>query len=422
MKIKSKFKFLSKLAAVAAAAVVPATASAVQGDADLLSILVKKGTLTAEEANEIKKSSAVAPVFVEQGNPVIRISGKFQGQYEYLYVNGLEGVDGSATVSKFIPRRVILTFKTDEKRDWGAQLSFDFILPHKMSVTYMWKRVETSYAKGEFRFGYVKSNFNVEEYMSPFNLYCVERSIATYYWGGPKNARRLGLASFHTGAYWLGKSQIVDGLNYVLGVSNAKNYEISQIDSDNAPNLYFAVSQKLDFDDVKILLGVNLGWGADANGYAANSSTAGMWGANPYASLDWNALRAMAEFLVSGVDEGRNLDGSYGRQFPVGLNAMVEYKFDIGEFGKLAPAFRFTYLDTDGRGVTPSDGLRHTKNIAGDSPYKRATGYYGGVNWYLHGNNLKFMLGYEYTHFDGGAYGAHEAEENSVRSMVQVLF
>ena len=222
MKIQSKFKFLSKFAAVAAAAFLSATAWAA-GDADLLAILVKKGTLTAEEANEIKKSSVEAPVFVERGSPVISISGKFQGQYEYLYVNGLEGVDGSATVSKFIPRRVILTFKTDEKRDWGAQLSFDFILPHQMSVTYMWKRVETSLAKGEFRFGYVKSNFNVEEYMSPFNLYCVERSIATYYWGGPKNARRLGLASFHTGAYWLGKSQIVDGLNYVLSVSNAKN-------------------------------------------------------------------------------------------------------------------------------------------------------------------------------------------------------
>ena len=101
---------------------------------------------------------------------------------------------------------------------------------------------------------------------------------------------------------------------------------------------------------------------------------------------------------------------------------MVEYKFDIGEFGKIGPAFRFSYLDTDGRGVSPSDVIRQSVNVSGDTPYLRVKSFYFGLNWYIRGDNLKVQSGYEYAHFDGGVGGAHGLDVNWFRTQVQVLF
>lgn len=405
------------------------TATAQTYDSQLLDKLVANGNLSYSESTEIKKLSAEVPVIESNPEALLRISAKMQTQYEYINADCLNGTaqDCSSTINKFIVRRMILTFNSDNKREWGTRLSFDFILSNKMSITYIWHRMDNELLKGELRMGYLKTNFCYEENMSPFKLYAVERSIATYYWGGPRNARRLGFASFMTGAYWFGKSQSVDGLKYGCGVSNSENYQLG-FDSisngqNNTPNLWTSSSYVFNIEKAKFTVGLNLGWGADANKTAQNS-TASIWGANPYISFNMGSTRAMSEFLVSGVDSGKTVDSQYKHQFPMGVNFAIEHKFDIGEFGKLAPVFRFTYLDTDGRGVTPSDGLRHTCNVSGDKAYTRARSFYCGVNWYLNGNSLKVQAGYEFSHFMGGSAmeASHALDANSVRSQIQILF
>lgn len=423
-----KYKTLATAAAAMAAAFVPQFATA-QSDARILDALVSKGLLEKAEADDLKKGMAEIPVVETPTDTFLRISGKMQSQYEYIYADCTDGAvaDSSASVSKFIIRRMILTFNSDNKRDWGTQLSFDFILPNQMSVTYLWKRVDCNFVKGEFRFGYVKPNFCFEENMSPFKLYCVERSVATYYWGGPRkgSARKLGFASFMTGAFWYGESREIRGLKYAFAATNSDNYKVGYESisdgSDNAPNVWASSSYATDIGGVKTTFGLNLGWGSAANKTGRYCATA-MYGANPYITLDWGALRTYAEFIITKADGAKCLDGSYDSQLPFGLNYMVEYKFDIGEFGKIGPAFRFSYLDTDGRGVSPSDVIRQSVNVSGDTPYLRVKSFYFGLNWYIRGDNLKVQSGYEYAHFDGGVGGAHGLDVNWFRTQVQVLF
>lgn len=48
---------------------------------------------------------------------------------------------------------------------------------------------------------------------------------------------------------------------------------------------------------------------------------------------------------------------------------------------------------------------RKAPNLTGDGNGERYHAAYFGLNWYLHGNKLKFMAGGEYAHMDGGSNG-----------------
>ncbi|PWL69115.1 MAG: hypothetical protein DBY30_01335 [Verrucomicrobia bacterium] len=58
--------------------------------------------------------------------------------------------------------------------------------------------------------------------------------------------------------------------------------------------------------------------------------------------------------------------GGCGRQFSVGANFAVEYKFGVGEFWRIAPVFRLAYLDTDG-------GASCRRTVCGRAPTCAAT-------------------------------------------------
>ncbi len=398
----------------------------------MLEILTSRGILTQAEASGIAKEMSAIPVAYSQKS-IWRFSAKLQFQHVYMVSNLTSGVasDSSHEQNGFIPRRVITTFNADYDNGWGGQLSFDFILPHNMSITYLYKNIDTNYVTGQFRMGYVKSNFCQEENQSPFQLYCTERSIATYYWGGPRNDRRLGFGSFYTGCFWLGKSQSIKDLNYGFGVTNSENYQlgISSLNgggTDNAPNLWANVYYVVKFEDKsKLTLGLNTGYGDQANKNPPEATS--IWGANPYLRYEANDYRCAAEFLISGVEEGRVVAGKYEDAVPFGLNLMGEYIFDI-PVGRLGFALRYTYLNTDGRGVTAADGLRKCVDLKDPSGnklvFKEAQGFYGGLNWYIMGNSLKLQLGYEFSQFWGSVNSApaRKLDVSSLRTEIQMLF
>lgn len=271
-------------------------------DAALLSKLAERGTLGVSEVSEIKKLSARIPAVAPSMQRPLRVSAKMQAQYEYISAECLEGgaEGGDSAVGKFIIRRMILTVNSDKNLDWGAQLSFDFMFANKTSITYLWRKIDAEPLKGELRIGYIKPNFCFEENMSPFDLYAVERSVATYFWTGPRNARRLGFGSFMTGAYWFGEPREIRGLRYALGVSNSENYRLgfNSVSGGNAPNLWLSSSYSFDCFGAKADVGGNFGWGADADKTSSGPS-AGMWGANPYVSVRLGGMRAMSEFLAA---------------------------------------------------------------------------------------------------------------------------
>ena len=84
---------------------------------------------------------------------------------------------------------------------------------------------------------------------------------------------------------------------------------------------------------------------------------------------------------------------------------------------------RWSWIDTDGRGIKMSDGIR---NANANSTYNAGQSVYVGVNWYIVGNDLKFQMGYEWAQLngvkDGAASVAQHSEANAVRAQIQVLF
>ena len=107
---------------------------------------------------------------------------------------------------------------------------------------------------------------------------------------------------------------------------------------------------------------------------------------------------------------------------PMGVNVGIEYKFDIGEFGAIAPTVRYSWIDTDGRGIKVSDGVR---NAYGETSFDRGQSIYAGLNWYINGNALKFQIGYEYAKLEGSptdSSAVQSAVANAVRAQMQVLF
>ena len=390
----------------------------------MLETLVTKGMLSADEALEVKKLSAAidAPVSTPYNDNTISIYARFQMQYAYLTTNG-DSDTFATSKNTFMMRRVIFGLATDPSKSYGAKLSFDFIFDNKVSISYLYKNIDTDYIKGRLRFGYLKPDFGMEEVTSSFNLYAIERSIATNYWCGPRNARKLGQGSFMTGLFWYGDVRQVKGLHYFCAVTNSENYKLggesSLLKEHNSPDVFGGVSYDFaPFDSAKITLGANVMYGNDADKTAIDN-TAAIFGVNPYLRFDYKGVRVLTEFLMSHSDCGRKMNSSYGVETPMGMNFCVEKKFAAGAFGKIAPVFRFTYLDTNGRGVSPSDGLRK----AGlGTAFDRARGFYFGANWYVSGDNsLKVSAGYEYSQFMGSNSG-QDAYANTFRMQIQTRF
>ena len=112
---------------------------------------------------------------------------------------------------------------------------------------------------------------------------------------------------------------------------------------------------------------------------------------------------------------------------PQGFNVGAEYKFDIGEFGAIAPTVRYSALFTNGRGVKISDAMSSAPSIksGGTDFYNNAQSVFAGVNWYIDGNNVKFQLGYEWAEFYGNPSDASansRAYVDAVRAQMQILF
>jgi phosphate-selective porin len=81
---------------------------------------------------------------------------------------------------------------------------------------------------------------------------------------------------------------------------------------------------------------------------------------------------------------------------------------------------RYTYVDSDGRGVNISDGTRSAPS--GGTMDKMSEWFIGG-NWYIKSNDVKFQLGYIHSESkDIVTGGTAKAQADGVRSQMQVNF
>lgn len=410
-------------------------ALAQDGDMDMLRALERKGILTAQEASDIAKEYSKVPVVVSEKNRMFSISGCLQFQYAHLATDGRSGIASDDYICKsgFMPRRVIATFKADMENGWGAQASFDIILPHCMSSTFIYKKIDNAYLDGQMKAGYFKPNMCVEEYTAATKLTCISRSLATNYWTGTYGGanRKLGFGGFMTACCWYGKSRQINGLDYAFGLSNSQNYELDMFDmvddgGDNCPDFWFSASQTFSFDFGTVKVGLNGGYGPEANKLNPMNASA-MWAVNPYLQVKGKNWNLLAEFLSAGIEDGKKMaDGKYNYAMPIGLNFIFEYLFET-QFGKIGPVFRYAYLNTDGRGTTIGESLRRAPDASMTRVFRNAQAFYLGVNWYLRGDDLKVQFCYEFGQFSGAPSNAPEndlqvEDAQTFRVQIQMLF
>ena len=107
-----------------------------------------------------------------------------------------------------------------------------------------------------------------------------------------------------------------------------------------------------------------------------------------------------------------------GDTCPYGIMVMPSYTFDIGEWGKLEPIFRFAYLNTDGGGVAEGNVLANATSLNGY--YNNVITYYIGVNWYINDHATKVMFGAERLRFYDSPIGTRAKEGKAYMCGIQL--
>ena len=417
-----------------------ASLTSVAQDKATLDLLVSKGLITREDADKVSKNETrISVVARNKDTKKIQLSGLVQTQYEWVDTRASAPVTRDAVSRNgFAARRLFLGIHGELGHGFTAGVVADFAASgpeHAKFLNDAWiaKDFDGEYIKGRLMAGYNKVQFGYEENMSATALVGIERSVASrYFVDQAKNGSgNVGFGSRYTGLFWKGEVRQIEGLEYGFALTNSQNFSLrpsADSNFDNSLNMWANVLYKGKADIFGSLLayktGVNFGYGNGANPTFNGATQNGeIWGVNPYLELQWQGLRLWSDFIITGIEHGRN-NGTENAT-PFGFNIAFEYKFDIGEFGAIAPAFRYSYLDTDGRGVRPSDGVFGASNPDPSGLYNNAHTVYLGLNWYIIGNALKLQAGYEWARFEGSPAsesGPKKADANAFRMQMQVVF
>jgi len=443
---------------IAAAAIT--SVSAFGQDKATLDLLVKKGLITAEEraktldeAAKARLASGLNKVFVKEDNAKrLTFAGRVQTQWEsigYSETTATGTVEGIDT-NNVLMRRAYLGFKADIGEGISAELVYNFAdnsdagvsSPPTVRAGAFDKVIFTHDSSlGKFDLGYQKVQWGLEENTSSSKLFTVERSLVTRYWAEAENARRTGFGARHVGLHYSNKL-VLDAagtLEYGAALVNAKQgYNTTGI-NDFGTYANVAYTYKIT-DTNRHTVGVN--WGKNADVAASNAVTNfggsldEISGFNPYFKSQFDKLVIQGEMQTTNVDQKVATSAAIGgaERDPTGYNLILAYKFTDAIEGVV----RYSYLDTDGRGIRASDGFRDTTMINAatgatlSGTYNKASSYYVGVNYYFVDHNAKICFGYEKGQlkdtFSYNADGsittnsANKADVDAFRLQAQVLF
>ena len=414
----------SKRAAVLAAGLLLSFAplAPAQDSTAILNALVRKGVLTQAEAEEIraeaKEASAAVPVpAVPAAKSVTRLSlgGRLQGQFAGISTD-IAGADDPAATQHFLLRRVYLTAKASLGSDWSATMTYDFAGGFFDAAFVQWKQPDFSIDAG-----LRKVNLGFEERLSSGSLKAIERSGVTRYFVEDNNGRRLGGGGYRVGLFFDGQK---DNFFYGAAVTNPEravsfsSAASAGSASTNQPALWANAGYNGKFDGGTYVVGGGIGFLPDQGGRASSAPFGVGTGHDltvysVYTDITVGAFGLAAEYLRADVERGRSPTQN---AIPQGFWIQPSYKFTEAFEG----VFRYSFLDSDGRGVNLSDGVR---SAPGGGTMDQLTELYAGGNWYIKGNDLKLQAGFVYGKSEDTITGGPaEAESKGVRSQLQLNF
>jgi phosphate-selective porin len=395
----------------------------------LLNVLIRKGVLTNQEAEDIRAELVVennvvpARVFAG-GKSTDRLSVGMRMQLQYANLDtDIRGVAiGPPATDHFFTRRMYLTLKAG-LGTWGAVMTYDFAGGSYDDAFVEWK----ANADLSFNFGLRKVNVGYEERASSGNLKSIERSGVTRYFVEANNGRRLGAASYRIGAFLDGKRDVVSDVVSVVysaavtAPERNETFTLASASGDNTSNhvalwANLGLSHRL-VNERSWIFGVGAGYLPDQGGFGAANLGRGfdLTLYSVYADMTFGRFGLMAEYLTANVERGRATPGN-GNAWPRGY--FIQPSLLLTE--TIEAVVRYQWLDSDARGVNLGDVVRSAP--AGPTMNK-FNEWYAGVNWYLRGNDLKFQLGGIYGETKETVTGAPaKAKTVGARSQVQLQF
>jgi hypothetical protein len=438
------------LAAFAAIALAASVSPVRAQDRATLDMLVKKGIITSEEADEAAKSAATIVTPRAAAVKKITVGGMLQIQYDYLNTHDqASGATQPPAVSQFMVRRANFDLAANLGNSWSAQIGLNFAsrpVPPAPPETQAGSRhfrkafiAKTVDGYGTATFGYQKVAWGQEENISSSKLKTIERSPVTFFFdgafGGPTTGR-LGYGGHHTGVYWDGIVPALPGFFYGADITDGVQGIATNNASSRRGRLVFnkfaywaSVGYTGSYASLDYTVGINLGYDKEANsnggGLGVPAQENAVYGYDPYVALTYDRLTITSEFMQTVVENGRlNGFGETSNAVPYGF--IVAPSYEINTQWELAT--RFSYLDTNGRGVRINPVDRNAQNTFDTRGFNNVRAFYLGFNYYINGTAVELSAGYEYTQFldretfPGGPFTGPSAYVSGVRTQLQLQF
>lgn len=412
------------LALLGSALIGAASAAYAQDSGPLIDLLVKKGIVNDQEAETLRaelardSSSAVVST-LSGGKSTVGLSISGRVQVQYANIGGK--IDGSATdltaTNHFFLRRVYLGAKATLPSGWSANFNYDFANSSFDAAFIEWRANDAFFVDAGFR----KVPFGLEEYMtSSSNLRAIERSPADRFFVESNNGRRLGAGSYRTGVFIGGK--LDSGVYYNAAVTNPERDE-SATSATGVSTTGMAANNNLSYwgnvgytskvaESWTYNVGAAAGFLPDQGGKTLGAGD-NLTVYDAYVEVSNGSFDLQAEYFGSNNEHGVSATKNSSSW---GYYVQPAYKFTE----KIEGVVRYSYIDSDGRGVTTSDGIRSAPS--GGTMDKLSEWFIGG-NYYIRGNDVKLQLGYIYGESkDTVTGGKAKASIDGVRTQLQVNF
>jgi hypothetical protein len=383
-------RFSLRCLALLAGLVFSAAVAAAQDNAALIGLLLKKGLVTDQEAEDLRadlaneNTAALASTSLTPNLSKLIVSGRIQYQFAHLAtdVNGT-AADPAAVNHAFL-RRVRLGFKANFLNGWSSFINYDFGSSN-FDAAYVEKIFSPALT---LQAGFKKAPIGYEEYfVSSGAIKAIERSTVNRYFIESNNGRRLGGGKYRQGVWLLGKELKGDNtFTWELAVTNPEATGVTTgdtITTGSAANNHFAYwanagySRPLGGTLGLLKLGASYGYLPDQGGKTLGAGNdLAVWSA--YADFTYKQYSLLGEYFGSDNERGASatLDSKSS-----GYWIMGSYRF-----GAYEPVVRYSFVDSDGRGVQLGDGIR---SAASGGTHDKLSEWFFGVNWYILGNEAK---------------------------------
>ena len=389
----------------------------------LLKVLVEKEYITKSEAARILREAFEKPEVEAAGRITERLSigGTLQGQWNYFDAD-IDGAKEEGTENSFEMRRLQVATLAELPQGWEGKVVIDLANDNsRLDEAHIAKAFNRN-LKGYI--GYMKAPFSYEETVLATRTKTIERSALNRFfiddlnWGARVTGLQLQQAACESCPF-----------GYTLALSN-----IQQNESAGSSDYKTMASWARIYRTGVLSSGKELTVGADLAWLPYNavkqygvSSLSDAFPHALYANLVGDTMSMMVQFIGANVrNAGHNngVDNSTDA-YPYGITIMPSVKITP----ELEGVFSFSFIDSDGVGVGPSDATR-SANVADTQTWNKYQEYYLGGNYYIHGDDIKLSLGLIYAkgkdrlEGDHGTRvtGSHDLTLQGLESRLQLLF